>query len=193
MTDLTVMIGTCGTRPEMLAQVEEAFERENPDAEVIVCEGVSWGAAMNEMAEVASGRYLLTACDDTLPRPGWFGAARAMVDQGVQPACRFYELDGSITPTWPGLDGCAHGTPVPWTRLMLLTPEILDRVGPLIDASWYVDIDYANRMRAAGIEILACDGYEFTHLDGARDWKTPEEDARCRREFERSQARLAAA
>jgi GT2 family glycosyltransferase len=75
---------------------------------------------------------------------------------------------------------------LPWSRGYLLTPAIYEKVGPFIDASWYVDFDYSERLIAAGIPIVACDGYSFTHLDGERDWHTAVVDDQERRLWEAS-------
>ena len=87
------------------------------------------------------------------------------------------------------VDEIPGGVPVGWCRSFLLTREIYERVGPFIDATWYADWDYSERLVAAGIPIVSCDGFAFTHLDGPRGWLTAAEDARQRAEYEASHRR----
>lgn len=174
MTELSVLIPTVGTRPEMLRQVIDAVYDTVPDVEVLLETGVSWGEGLNRMVARASGRYLSCCCDDTVPLPGWFEAGRAMLDQGVMPASRYLHPDSE--PLRRGWDDAPHGTRVDWCRSFLLTPGLYFKVGAFIDATWYADIDYSERLVKAGWPIHACDGFAFTHLGGIRDWHTPERD-----------------
>ena len=186
MTELSVLIPTVGTRPAMLDKVTAAITEQLPDAEIITRVSKSWGEGLNEMIPQAAGEYLSCCCDDTVPVPGWFEAGRAMLDSGVMPASRYWNVDGS--PVHP-VDEMPHGEQLGWCRSFLLTPDIYELVGPFIDATWYADWDYSERLVAKGIPILACDGFSFIHLDGIREWMTPEEDIRQRREYEASHAR----
>lgn len=184
MTELSVFIPTLAGREKLLAQVDRAVRAEHPGAQVFVMPGVgSWGLKLNLMAGTAKGAYWLCCCDDTVPQEGWFEAGRAMLDSGAMPASRYFTVDG-----FPlhDLDDVPHGEPVGWCRSFLLTPEIYKRVGPFIDATWYADFDYSERLEAAGIPILACDGFSFTHLDGDRAWLMPQEDARQQAEYKTS-------
>ncbi len=197
MTLLSVLIPTVGGREQMLLQVTAAIRVEHPDAEILITEGRSWGAGLNALLAPpgsvnrliigqATGDYISCCCDDTVPQEGWFEAGRAMLDSGVEPASRYFTVDGD--PVHP-VDEMPHGETVGWCRSFLLTREIYERVGPFIDATWYADWDYSERLIAAGIPIRACDGFSFTHLDGPRGWLTPAEDARQRAEYEASHRR----
>lgn len=172
MTELSVLIPTTGRRKLMLDEVRTAIVLQLPDAEILTCEGFSWGEGLNLLAMTAKGEYLSCCCDDTVPLPGWFDAGRAMLDEGYTPASRYLNVDGS--PLKPGTDDAPHGSVVAWCRSFLLTQEIFREVGYFIDATWYADVDYSERLRASGREILACDGFVFTHLNGERDWQTAE-------------------
>ena len=171
---LTILIPTTGRREEMLRIVTCAYVAQHPDAEILTCEGFSWGYGLNELAPKASGEYLLCGCDDTLPHAGWFEAGRAMLDAGQEPASRYFRQDGAPL---HDRDVQAHGTAVGWCRSFLLTPAIFREVGPFIDATWYADGDYSERLETAGWPIVAGDGFAWTHLDGERDWQTEERGA----------------
>jgi GT2 family glycosyltransferase len=174
----------------MLSQVRARFF--NGDVhpggiiEVLTNTGDTWGEGLNQLAKIARGDYWLTCCDDTVPKPGWFGPARAMVDAGIMPAQRYFDVNDEPLHEY---DLAPHGTPLPWSRGYLLTPEIYSVVGKFIDASWQVDLDYSERLIECGYEIQACDGYAFTHLDGERDWLTDEVAEHERRLYAEARAR----
>lgn len=173
----------------MLERVKAAFFEQIPDIQILTISGLSWGAGLNALAPQAIGDYWLTCCDDTIPWPGWFEAARSIVDGGKQPAVRYFEQNGE--PNNSEFDLAEHGALLTWSRCYLLTPQIFETVGPFIDASWWVDNDYSERLIAAGFEIVACDGFCFTHLNGDHDWASSEEVARSRKAYEESSQRRA--
>jgi len=186
MTMLSVLIPTTGRRPEMLAQVIAAIRSEHPAAQILTVTGLTWGAGLNYLARRrALGDYWSCSCDDTVPHPGWLDAAILMLEEGLTPASRYLHEDGS--PLRPGTDDAPHRAPVDWCRSFLLTPAIYQEIGPFIDATWYADIDYSERLAASGRPITACDGYTFTHLAGERDWLDQDEEDRSRGLYERSQ------
>lgn len=180
MTDLSILIPTTGRREELLRVVTATYTAQYPDAEILTCEDRTWGWGLNDLIAQASGEYLLCGCDDTLPHAGWFEAGRVTLDAGKEPASRYFRRDG--TPLHER-DATPHGQPVGWCRAFLLTPDIFREVGPFIDATWYADIDYSERLETAGWPIVACDGFAWTHLDGERDWQTPEMDAYEREQY----------
>jgi len=186
---LSALIPTTGRRPALLAQVLHALhEQFRPDElQVLMVSGLSWGAGLNELAKHATGEYWACMCDDTVPHPGWLEAGVSMLAGNVQPSSRYLHPDGS--PLRPGTDDAPHGSNVAWCRSFLLTRYLYGQVGPFIDATWYADIDYSERLIRYGMPILACDGYSFTHLDGDRDWLTGEEAARQLFEYEESHRR----
>lgn len=183
MTELSVLIPTIDGREAMLATVTATVKRQYPAAEILVARGGSWGAGLNFLAQYAAGSYWSCCCDDTVPIDGWFDAGRAMLEQGCEPASRYFTVDGEPLHL---SDAAPHGEPLNWCRSFLLTPEMYEQVGPFIDASWYVDFDYSERLIAAGWPIRACDGFAFTHLAGSQEWNTPAEDARGRALYEQS-------
>lgn len=179
---LSVLIPTIDGREAMLEKVKEAFRELHGDTvEILSTKGYSWGSGINELTNMASGQYWLFACDDTIPQPGWFDAARAMVDEGLTPASRYFHKDG--TPLHER-DVQPHGTPVEWCRSFLVTRQIWEEIGTMIDTTWWADIDYSERLDASGRTVTACDGYNFTHLDSERTWLTTEEEDRQRKVYE---------
>jgi GT2 family glycosyltransferase len=169
---ISVLIPTVGDREDLLQECASAYRDEHRDeVEILTIEGHTWGAGCNALAEFAQGDYWLFACDDTKPQPDWFVRAASLVDRGLTPASRYFQRDGSPL---HASDLTPHGAPVAWCRSFLLTPARYAEVGPLIDATWYSDVDYSERLRAHGYEIVGCDGFSFTHLHGERGWLTPE-------------------
>ena len=187
---LSILIPTIPGREELLRIVSATHVAQHPDCEILTTSVYSWGEGLNQLARRAKGDYWLTACDDILPHAGWFHAARQAVDLGFTPATRYWHKDGS--PLRAGTDDAAHGDRVDWCRSFLLTEEIYSDVGPFIDATWYADVDYSERIRETGREIVACDGFSFTHLDGPRDWNTEMEDRRQWALYQASQDRRVA-
>lgn len=176
---VSVLIPTVGDRPELLARVSQRFRETLHDVgcELLTVEGHTWGTGLNVLAEQARGAYWLCACDDIEPLdPMWFSAARVMVDADLTPATRYFNVAGE--PLRPGTDDAPHGTPIAWCRSFLLTPAIFREVGPFIDATWWADINYSERLHSASRPVTACDGFSFTHLNGPRDWLTDEAHAR---------------
>jgi hypothetical protein len=185
---VSVLIPTTGRRPELLATVEQAHqdvaEADRFTLEVLTVVGYTWGRGLNQLAGVAQGDYLLTICDDTVPWRGWFPAARAFLDHGLTPVCRYLTPEG--VPLQPR-DELPNMEPVAVNRSFLLTRALYAEIGPFIDATWYADVDYSERLRAAGYELHACEGFAFTHLDGERDWWSREVEQRQREAYWRSQ------
>ncbi len=188
---VAVLIPTVGGRDEMLDRVRAAYFQQAPDFYVLTVGGYSWGEGLNVLARNAPGDYWFCGCDDVLPHEGWFGAARRMVDDGLTPATRYFDVAGE--PLRPGTDDAPGGTPIAWCRSFLLTPAIYAEVGPFLDATWWADIDYSERLAASGRPVTACDGFSFTHLDGPRDWLTVEEHDRQRALYEARPAGRASA
>lgn len=189
---VSVLIPTLPARADLLARVSKRFRETLHDVgvEILTVEGCSWGEGLNVLAEQARGQYWSCACDDTEPSdPIWFSAARAMLDSGLTPASRYFNVAGE--PLRPGTDDAPHGTPIAWCRSFLLTPAIFREVGPFLDATWWTDIQYSERLHAAGRPVTACEHYSFTHLDGPRDWLTKDEENRQRELYEEA-ARAAA-
>jgi GT2 family glycosyltransferase len=192
--ELSVLIPTIPGREAELAQVKSAYSYQlGGQCEILTTTLYSWGEGCNRLVPLAKGRYLLFATDDTVPHEGWFEAGRAIVDEGLTPASRYLHppaiVDGVSRPPSTGeplheRDLLPHGAAVEWTRSWLITPERYAEVGPMIDTTWWADIDYSERMEAAGYPIVACDGFSWTHLPTERRWLTMEEEERQRRVYE---------
>ncbi|MDE2233870.1 MAG: hypothetical protein KGJ90_07255 [Patescibacteria group bacterium] len=159
----------------MLAQTVQAWQEQlHRPVRVLTVEGATWGGGCNQAADLVIGEvdYLVFAGDDCPPRPG---ALKAAVDHwlltGTVPGCRFRENGSWLNPPY---DGLAPGTETAWTRLFLLTPDVYREVGPLLDISWYADLEYGQRLSSKGYRITICDGFDFDHLHGERTWLSPE-------------------
>ncbi len=187
---VAALIPTLPHRAPLLELVREAFVEQG--VQPLIVEGRTWGEGLNELAYAVADQYdyLSCACDDTVPHPGWFAAARALVDEGLTPASRYVHPGGE--PLNPDADLLPHRAPMAWCRSFLLTPAIFLEVGPFIDATWYADIDYSERLAAAGRPVVACDGFSFTHISAERDWRTADVAAAELAAYEASVARRAA-
>lgn len=177
----TVLIPTVGGRDAMLAQARMAYAHEGHGVHAIT--GTTWGGGCNALtAAHLDADYLLFACDDKLPLEGWFDAARQMLDAGIIPQSQNLTVQGY--PVHEYYDDLPHGAKADWTRDFLLTPAIYEKVGPMLDTTWFTDFDYSQRLVAAGYPMQACAGFTFTHLDAPREWATDQVLDRERRVYE---------
>ena len=175
MISVSVLIPTLPNRADHLKLTLAGFTGNPVSKEILTITGHTWGEGLNQLAKKAQGEYWLCCCDDTVPAYGWFWNAKIMLDGGVfYPASAYFHPDG--TPLHP-MDEYLHGTPTGWCRSFLLTRELYEECGPFMDATWYTDIEYSERISHTGREIVACKGFDFTHLGSERDWLTPEVQA----------------
>jgi pimeloyl-ACP methyl ester carboxylesterase len=181
---VSVLIPTTGRRAAMLAQVAAAFAREPAVCEVLTIVGHSWGEGLNRLAARATGDLLLTCCDDTVPCDGWYPPAKDMLDMGLLPVPRYLTTTGAPVHEY---DAAEHWEELDWARCYLLPRRVFEEVGPFLDLSWFVDMDYSARLIAAGYRLTACDRFAFTHLYGERDWLTAEEMERQRNVYMEAQ------
>ncbi len=185
MTRVRVQIPYLPEREAMLHEVESAYrdgqQRAGIEVELATLSAHSWGEAHNIMlADAGDADYVLTANDDCIPHPGALRAAAnfyaneaASGGNGFDlPGCRMVDTLG--VPLDPSYDVRAHGAETPWMRMFFAPPAVFAAVGPLLDLSWYVDIDYCQRLREHGYRLRMVDGFSFTHLDPPRHWaETP--------------------
>lgn len=183
MTDVAVCIPTIAGREDVCATTIHAYLGQSRDdlfIEVGTIKGKTWGEGCNALMgrPLLPSDYFLLGCDDAVPH---LGAVQAAVDfhkqTGDLPGCRFLQ-DGE--PMDPSYDARPHGEETPWCRLFLLTQSIYNAVGPLLDLTWYTDIDYCQRLNEAGYRIRMCDGFTFDHLDPPRTWAVDGEVERQR-------------
>lgn len=177
MTIVRVQIPYLPERIGMLTRVMLAYRAQSFGGQHLQCvsvKGYTWGEGQNQLLArlddegAARPDYVLTGNDDCIPHPGAIQAAiRFHVETGDLPACRFLQ-DGQ--PLDPSYDARPHGAPTPWMRMFFAPPEVFERVGPLLDLTWYTDIDYCQRLVEHGYRMSLCDGFTFDHLDSPRTW-----------------------
>jgi len=173
---VSVLIGTVDGREKYLEQTIAAYHDLTPqhvELEVRVSnEGLTLGAAWNRLAADTVSPIVLLGPDDMAPHPGWWQAGvQSLVRRRVpQPLC--FRVSGE--PVHAVHDTLGQGAQSTWARFFLLWRPWLKRVGPFLDASWFIDLDYSDRLTAAGHPVAVESGFRFTHLDAPRDWLTPE-------------------
>lgn len=178
MTRVAVCIPSLPERTVMCADTMTTYLAQTTEDLQVSVEAIrghtQWGEGCNQLAN--SGHrlsldpddYLLFTCDDAVPRPGALAAAVAHHRAtGQIPGCRFYQHGEPMDPSY---DAAPHGQVSPWTRIFLLTRATYAQVGPLLDITWYSDIDYCQRLNEHGYTITMCDGFSFDHLDAPRSW-----------------------
>lgn len=182
---VSILIPTMPGRQAELALTIGGYQRTAPGSQICVTMGEqSWGAGLNKLtSEDADHDWLLFAPDDAVPKPGWLEAALAMWEDGFFPCARYLDSTGKGV---HANDELPHDTPVTWTRLFLLPRALYDELGPVIDATWWADIEYSERIVDAGYACRICYPFAFTHLDGDRSWLTPEKEAEQRATYQRA-------
>lgn len=185
---VSVLIPTMGRRADLLKHVTERYLETIPhENEIIVNDDdATIGAKTNALAKLATGDVWMFGVDDALPHPGWFEAGLEVLRAGQVPAARFLTPGGS--PDGPA-DTLASGVVVKHTRLLFTFPDLWHRVGECIDANWRTDVDHSERIIEAGVQIVACQGFAFTHLNGARDWQTAQGKMRDKAAYRASRVR----
>jgi len=175
-------------RAIMLPDVVRAYENVQGVGEVIVEWGGTAGANYNRAAARAKGSVIFMATDDQAPQTGAIQAALDTldVDAKVIPVNRVFRKDGE--PENANYDLLGPGVSLDWTRAPFITMETFLEVGPLEDTTWYMDLDYSDRLQLAGYRLVSCPGFCLTHLEGSRAWQ---EDGAADREYRRYRERAA--
>lgn len=179
MEAVAVCIGTLTGREEYLEQVVEAWEAQD---DCVVFVGVlkdkPLGTSWNMLAESAfMAEWLIFAADDQEPWPGALDSALTYLH--ANPGCvAGFRLHQNGEPLDAGYDAKLHGEQTSWARCWLLHRTIYRQVGPFLELSWYLDIDYSQRLTEAGFPIRMVDGFGGDHLDAPRDWLNPTEQDR---------------
>ena len=180
--DLSVLIPTTGRRPEILSRVATRWEwlarAEGYTIEILTTSVYTWGEGCNYLMTRAKGETVALVPDDVLPCEGLYTNAKRDLDHQVMRLGRYFHENGQ--PLHEAMDLLEHGCSYPWSRCFMLPTETVLQLGPMIDATWYADIEYSERLTAAGWRIEARNGYWFTHLEAPRDWLTDEEEQRSR-------------
>ena len=188
MVSLSVLIPTTGRRPEILSRVSalwrESAAAEGYTVEILTTCLYTWGGGVNHLGPFAKGDYVALVPDDVLPCPGLFGTAAEAIDEGVIPVGRYFHENGE--PLHEHIDLLQDGDPGPWSRCFILPADTFREIGAMLDATWFADIEYSERLSAAGWRFEARAGYYFEHLDSERDWLTDEEQERSRSLYEQS-------
>jgi hypothetical protein len=167
-----VLIPTLAERREQLHRTVAGYRRTVPGCEVLwtsafdsVFEG--WGAGCNYLARYAKGDVLLMASDDAEPRWGWYEAGLAALRRGMMPRARLYEQGNDSNPRF---DQAPDWAPLDFSCFIFLPRPLYDRVGPVQASTWYVDVEYSQRLQAAGVPVVARTGFDWDHRNMPRRW-----------------------
>ena len=182
VVDLSVLIPTTGRRPEILSRVARRWEwcarDEGYTVEILTTNLYSWGEGCNYLMTRAKGEHVALVPDDVFPCEKLYTRAKYALADRVMPLGRYFHENGQ--PLNEAIDHLDDSKPYPWSRCFLLPFDTAKLLGPMIDATWYADIQYSERLIDAGWKIEARRDYWFTHLEAPRDWLTPEEEQRSR-------------
>ena len=186
VVDLSVLIPTTGRRPKILERSQRRWEwcarAEGYTVEVLTTSLYTWGEGCNYLMTRAKGDTVALVPDDVLPNAELYEKAVQGFADKVMPLGRYFHENGQ--PLHPTIDHLDHGQSHPWSRCFILPTEIVLQLGPMIDATWYADIEYSERLIEHGWTIRAHKDVFFTHMEAPRDWLTDEEETRSRELYE---------
>lgn len=171
MTVVSVVVPTLSGREDVEAQTRAAFKAttEGVDIEwILVKDKGVCGEAWNAGADLATGDYLMLACDDMVPHPGWLDVAITAADAGVFPAPRIITSDGELQNcgSFGGgmvLGECPDGAPVSISELPFF-PRSWWMQNMCLPVHYYSDDWMGLLARDAGFRVEVRRGYCFTHL-----------------------------
>lgn len=181
---ISALIATIEGREHWLERCEAALDRLDEEIEIVVeKDHPNWGTAMIAAAERAKGDYLWLGSDDMEVTS--FGEASRYVDQGLLPAPRVFNTDGSLQSCGEWETEQPEGSKTLFPRIPFASREQFDRIGLL--AIHYADVRFGTRGRELGIETVVCRSYEVVHHmapEGRLDYREQEQ---IRRETEREE------
>jgi hypothetical protein len=182
-SEVLVCIGTLEGRERYYDEVATAWRDcswSRLSVQVATVRGSSLGMAWNacvRLTEKYPWDYIMFTADDQAPWDYTLDAAISWLDKHPYDVAGF-RLHQYGLPLDPNYDALAHGETTPWARGWLMRPHIYAQVGPFLDLSWYLDIEYSQRLAGAGYSIRMLRGFGGDHLDAPRTWLTDTERQR---------------
>ena len=174
MPDISIVVPTVTGREDLLTLTKAAFAETSGNHTlewIVLKDRGGCGAAWQEGAQLATGRYLLLHADDMVPHTGWADHAIRAAKHGRLPSPRILNPDGSVQNcgTMGGgmlLGDCAEGTPCNAAPLLFFDRKMWPGIGPCPPIHYYSDDLLSHRARCAGLTVVVWPGFCFTHLEG---------------------------
>ena len=173
MTVVSVVVPTLTGREDLEEQARAAFKETCKGTEIewilVKDKGVA-GEAWNAGADLATGDFLMLACDDMVPHSGWLEAAVTAASEGVYPAPRIVNVDGALQNcgTFGGgmtLGELRDGASVPVSEIPFVKREWWQK-DACLPIHYYSDDWLGFLARESGLRVEVRRDYCFTHLGG---------------------------
>lgn len=174
---ISVIMPTIQGREASFAQMQAAYRDRSAGFRldmVVLHDLRNWATACNEGMKLAKGPYLHFTSDDLEPLEGWADAMVGTLDAGEIPAPQLWDHVAAGPPVNAG-DG-PIGATTEFSRVVALTRDMADRIGPWPELDYYSDNWVSDAARKIGIVTRVTAGYHFIHhwhphgrLDGG-DW-----------------------
>lgn len=121
------------------------------------------GIAWNDGIAAAHGDYILLSADDLEPLPGWFEAAVSAVEDGVLPAPRILNTDGSLQSCGDVIEEMPDGTVVDLNRIPFASRDVMIEIGPILPIHYATDYWFSHRARELGWDSVVIRDFCFYH------------------------------
>lgn len=175
---ISVILPTITGREESFKAMEAAYRARTPGHSLQIVSPLNepnWAAACNVAMRKATGDVFAFGSDDLEPLDGWAEAMLRTLGAGEIPAPQVWDWKQEGRPVNEGQDG-PPGSITAFTRVVALTREMAEAIGPWPEWDYYVDNWVSDKGRTLGYETRVTEGYSFIHhwhqhgrLDGG-DW-----------------------
>lgn len=186
MPDISIIIPTIHTRPDLLDQCLGALDETAPRAEIVVVdEGGSFAEHCNLGAQRATAPILVFLNDDTEPQPGWLevltaplseldigitGARLLYPDRTLQHAGVYFDAPGGVLTAHNVLEDLpTRDVDAVTGACLAITRALFDQCGGFDDEfrNGYEDVDLCLRVRAGGWRVRYVAEAVVTHHESA--------------------------
>jgi len=163
---ISVIIPTIDGREESFARMVQAYRERTPGHEIEIIAPrnyPNWPAGCNVGQEQATGEVFAFGSDDLEPLDGWADAMLRAFAAGEIPAPQVWDF---VKSDRPPVNQAADGPPgsVPlFTRVVALTRQMAERIGPWPEIDYYADNWVSDKGRSLGYETRVTEGYAFVH------------------------------
>lgn len=163
--NLSIVIPTVEGREKWLNNSLAAFERTDPDAEVIVIRNKpTCGIAWNEGIEQATGDYILLSADDIEPANVFYlDAGMYWANKGYLPCARILNTDGSLQTCGNGPVEAETGQYCEFARIPFGTAEQVRAIYPILETHYATDMWFSYRGRILGWPTVVVREFCFYH------------------------------
>lgn len=163
---ISVIMPTITGREESCATMVAHYRARTPGYELEILnpkDYPNWPAGCNAGMAQATGDIFAFGSDDLEPLPGWADAMVGCLLRGELPAPQVWDWQKSDGPPVNlAQDGPPGSIPL-FTRVVALTREMAEAIGPWPEIDYYADNWVTDACRVRGWETRVTEGYWFVH------------------------------